>query len=404
MKFEYRAADAQGKRHEGIIQASSKEAALRILDRHGIYITFLREAKEESSRVWRIALFNRVSEKDVMLFSRQLAIMFKARVSLVDALASIGSQIKNKSFQARILRITQDVEAGTALSVALQKHPEAFSSFYVNMVRRGEALGKLSDVLEYLADHLAREHQLKSKMRAAMIYPLFVVMVAFAVVTLITITVLPSLTKILEESGQELPQITRLVIAFSDFYRQWWWLVALGAAACAGGLVRLLKMPRARTFLHRAMLRIPVFGSFLKMMYVSRFGENLSTLISGGVPIVESLDIAARIVGNETYGRIIRQAKDAVAQGSKVAEVFQRYPKEFPAIFTQMIRVGEKSGSLDETLAEIVEFYQGEMDRSVDALLGLIEPLLIVVLGILVGGVMVSLMLPLYQSITAGIQ
>ncbi|HCM36325.1 MAG TPA: hypothetical protein DIS53_00080 [Candidatus Wildermuthbacteria bacterium] len=404
MKFEYRAADEQGRHQEGIIQASSEQAALQVLDRHGLYITRLQEIKEEPLYARRISFLERVSEKEVMIFSRQLAIMFKSRVSLVDSLSTIGSQLKSKNFRRRIFQISQDVEAGTSFSDALSKHPDAFSSFYINMVKRGETLGKLSDVLQYLADHLEREHQLRSKIKGALTYPIFVIVIAFVVITLLTILVLPNLTQILEESGAALPLITQWVIAFSNFYRQWWWLVALLIVGAIVGIGRLSKTKGGRRVVHRALLKIPIVGGFLRLMYVSRFGENLSTLITGGVPIVESIGITGRIVGNETYERIIQRAKDSVAQGSKVADVFERYPKEFPPTFTQMIKVGEKSGALDETLAEIVKFYRGEMDRSVDAFISLIEPLLIVVLGVLVGGVMASLMLPLYQSITAGIR
>lgn len=402
MKFEYRATDEKGKHQAGVIQASSEEMALQVLDQHGVYVTFLRAAKEELLFEKKITFLDRVSEKDVMLFSRQLSIMFKARVSLVDSLTSIGIQLRSRKLKEVIFQISQDVEAGTPFSKALTKHPEAFSAFYINMVQRGEVLGNLSDVLQYLADHLEREQKLKGKIKGAMMYPLFVVVVAFAVITLMTITVLPNLTKILEESGQEIPLITKIVIAFSNFYGQWWWLVVVVVGASVAGMLRLLKTDRGRKVLHRVTLKIPLFGGFLRMMYISRFGENLSTLIKGGVSIVEALGIAGKIVGNEVYVRIIQQARDSVVQGSRVADVFERYPREFPPIFTQMIRVGEKSGALDETLAEVVEFYQDELDRSVDAFIELIEPLLIVVLGGLVGGVMAALMLPLYQSISAG--
>ena len=403
MKFAYRATDDKGRHQEGAVQASSEEAALSVLDRHDLYVTWLRQAKDEPLYARRITFLDRVSEKDVMLFSRQLAIMFKSRVTLIDSLTTIGTQLKSKAFKAIIFQVSQDVEAGTTFSDALAKHPKAFSSFYINMVKRGEAVGKLSDVLEYLADHLEREHNLTSKIRGAMTYPIFVVVVAFAVITLLAITVLPNLTKILQEGGKELPLITKVVISVSDFYRQWWWLVALGTVGSVVGILRLSKTPNGRKVVHRVMLKIPVFGVFLRMMYVSRFGENLSTLIAGGVSIVEAMRIAGNIVGNETYASIIKKAQDSVAQGNKVADVFERYPKEFPPIFTQMIRVGEKSGALDETLAQIVKYYRGEMDRNVDSFLALIEPLLIVVLGGLVGGVMAALMLPLYQTISSGI-
>jgi len=403
MKFEYRATDEKGRHQEGVIQASSEEMALQVLDQHGVYVTFLRVAKVEPLFAKRITFFDRVSDKDIMLFSRQLSIMFKSRVALIDALTTIGGQLKRKKLKETILQISQEVESGTTFSKALAKYPKVFSTFYVNMVQRGEVLGRLSDVLQYLADHLQREHELKGKIKGAMVYPLFVVGVAFAVITLMTIIVLPNLTKILEESSQEIPLITKIVIAASNFYGQWWWLVVLGVVAVLAGMWRLSKTTEGKSVLDRVTLKIPVFGVFLRMMYITRFGENLSTLIKGGVPIVEALEISSRIVGNNVYARIIEQAKDSVAQGSKVAVVFERYPREFTPIFTQMIKVGEKVGALDETLSEIVAYYRGELDRSVDAFIELIEPLLIVALGILVGGVMAALMLPLYQSITAGI-
>jgi len=377
--------------------------ALQVLDQHGVYVIFLRPAKEEPLLGKRFTFFDRVSDKDIMLFSRQLSIMFRSRVALIDALTTIGGQLERRKLKETIFQISQEVEAGTPFSEGLAKYPKIFSTFYVNMVKRGEVLGKLSEVLEYLADHLQREHELKGKIKGAMVYPLFVVGVAFAVITLMTITVLPNLTQILEESNQEIPLVTKIVIAVSNFYGQWWWLVFVIIAVGIAGILRLSKTTGGKEALDRVTLKIPVFGVFLRMMYITRFGENLSTLVKGGVPIVEALEISGRIVGNSVYARIIQQARDSVAQGSKVADVFERYPKEFAPIFTQMIKVGEKVGALDDTLEEIVEFYRGELNRSVDAFIELIEPLLIVVLGVLVGGVMAALMLPLYESITTGI-
>jgi len=219
--------------------------------------------------------------------------------------------------------------------------------------------------------------------------------------TLMVIFVLPNLTQTLTESGQDLPFITEVVIVASDFYKQWWWAFGFVVGGLVVAFLRFSKTKRGKTLMDNAILKIPGLNAFLKMMYVTRFGENLSTLISGGVPIVEALSITQKIVANEVYGKIIAQAKDAIAQGSQLSEVFARYPKHFPPIFTQMLRVGEKSGSLDTTLVEVVRFYQKEMDRSVDTFLSLIEPTMIVVLGLAVGGLMAALMLPLYQGITA---
>ena len=401
MKFAYRAKDDKGRHQEGIIQAASDEAALHALDRYGFYVTWLREEKEEKALFSRqIRLFERISLKDVMLFSRQLSILFRSQISLVDALGTIGTQMKHRAFREKILQISQEVDGGTALSDALAQHPKVFSPFYINIVKRGEALGNLADVLNYLADHLEREHSLHSKIKGAMTYPIFVLIVAAVVISLLSVLVLPNLTKVLVDSGQELPLVTQIVISSSTFYAQWWWLVSLGAVAFVIGMVMFVKSKRGKSIFQRVILRIPRIGSFAKMIYVTQFGENLSTLIAGGVPIVEALAITGRIVGNEVYQKIIGEAKDSVAQGNRISEVLSRYPGEFPPIFTQMIQVGEKSGALDTTLKEIVSFYQKELERNIDALLSLIEPIMIVALGLLVGGLMASLMLPLYQGIT----
>jgi len=399
MKFSYHARDDQGRDQRGLVQAASEEAALQVLDRHGLYITLLREEKAKPLYARRITFFDKVSEKDVMLFSRQVSIMFKARVSLVDALSTIGKQQKSRAFREIILKISEEVEGGTNLSDALAQYPKVFSSFYVNIVKRGEALGTLSDVLQYLADYLERDHALKSKIKGALMYPAFVIIVAFGVMTLLAILVLPNLISILEQGDQELPSITTIVIAASTWYRQWWWLFALAVVGSGFGLAAATKTKQGKRVVDRLYLRVPLLNRFLKTMYITRFGDNLSTLITGGVPIVEALGITQRIVGNEVYENIIGEAKDSVAGGGRVAEVFQRYPSQFPSIFTQMMSVGEKSGSLDSTLAEIVKFYQAEMERAVEAFLSLLEPLLIVALGVIVGGLMASLMLPLYQSV-----
>jgi type IV pilus assembly protein PilC len=400
MKFLYQARDDQGRHQDGAVQAASQEAALQILDRHGLYVTVLREEKPQPLYAKRISLLDRVSGKEVMLFSRQLSIMFKARVSLVDALSTIGKQAKNRALREKLIDISEEVEAGVTLSDALAKHPKVFSSFYVNIIKRGEALGKLSDVLEYLADYLEREQALKSKIKGALIYPAFVVGVAFAVLTLLAIAVLPNLISVLEESESELPAITKAVIAASEWYQQWWWAFAALVAAFIMGIIAASKTKKGKSIVDRLYLRIPMLGKFLRMMYISRFGDNLSTLITGGVSIVEGLEITKKVMGNEVYEQIIVEAKDSVSAGNRLTDVFQKHPREFPEIFTQMMEVGEKTGSLDTTLVEVVGFYQKETEQSVDAFLAMLEPLLIVILGVLVGGLMISLMLPLYQSVS----
>lgn len=403
MKFHYEARDQKGDQQIGIVEASSQEAALQILDRYGLYVTTLEAGEGKPIFAREIKLLERISMKEVMLFSRQLSIMFKAQVTLVDALSTIGSQMKNKNFREKLLKMSEDVEAGTAFSEALALNPKIFSSFYVHMVKRGEALGKLSDVLEYLADHLERQYNLQSKVRGALTYPIFVLVVAVIVISLVVLFAIPNLITLLESSGQKLPLMTRFVIAFSNFYRAWWWILPFVVTGVFIGIMRLTKTTKGRRFVHVVFLKIPILSTLLKMMYITRFGENLSTLISGGVPIVQALDITGKIVGNQMYEKIISEAKNGVSEGERISDILERYPSQFPPIFTQMVRVGEKSGALSITLIDIVRFYQKEVDRSVDAFISVLEPLFIVILAVFVGGLLASIVLPMYQVIsTAG--
>ncbi len=403
MKFNYQARNREGEVITGAVEASSRDGALQIIERDGFFVTFLEEVKGSLLYGRKIQLFGRVSLKEVMLFSRQLAIMFKAQVSLVESLEAIGTQTRSQTFRETIYRIVAEVEGGTAFSLALSRYPRMFSSFYISMVKRGEALGTLSEVLLYLADYLEREYELKSKLRSAMIYPVLVVFVAIAVVLLLLLVVVPNIAPILKESGVELPAATKFSLALSDFVRTRWWLIPGVVLAVAFGFFRLITTSQGKKFLGDAFLKTPLLSTFLKTVYLSRFGENLATLIAGGVPLVQALDITREIVGNQQYQRIIVEAKEEVEGGTAISAVLKKYPSEFPPIFTQMVAVGEKSGNLEGTLQSIVEFYRKEVERSVEAFLAIIEPLMIIILGVFVGGLMVSILLPLYQ-VTGTIQ
>ena len=265
------------------------------------------------------------------------------------------------------------------------------------MVKAGEASGTLSSVLEYLADHMEREYHLISKIRSALVYPAFIVFLAFTVLSLLMFFVIPNLTKVLQETGQELPAVTEFVLTLASLFRAFWWILLLLVGGAAFFLFRWKSTPEGTRFFSESYLKVPLLGSFLRMIYLSRFAENLSTLISGGLPIVQALNITGRIVGNTVYSGIIEEAKREVQKGNQISTVLQKYPREFPPVFTQMVFVGEKSGTLDKTLSNIVSFYQKEVERTVEAFLSIIEPALIVVLGLVVGGLLASVLLPLYQ-------
>jgi len=400
MRFTYKVRDKNGVMQKGEVEASSEEAALQTISQQGLFVTSLKNVDTGPIFSKKITFFDRISNKEIMLFSRQLAVMFRSDVPLIESLEAVAMQSRNTAFRTRIYSISEDVENGTAFSDALAKYPKQFSFFYISMVKRGEALGKLSDVLEYLADHLEREYELRGKLKTAMIYPVFVLFIAASVIVMLMVLVIPNIATILIESGQELPFMTKLVISASDFLKQWGVITGLVLIGMGLAVARFLKTPRGKDIRDKAVLKIPGIKSFLRVVYVARFGENLATLISGGVPLVESLSITSKIVGNSRYQEIIEEAKKEVENGAQISIALKKYPEEFPPIFTQMMAIGERTGNIEKTLDSIVDFYQKEVNRAVDGFLSLIEPLLIVFLGLVVGGLMASVILPMY-SITS---
>lgn len=397
MKFNYQARPKEGEVQTGVVEASSKEAALSLLQKHRLFVTFLEQTEDKHFLIKKIKLFGRVSKKDIVNFSRQLSLMFKSRIPLVQALRSIAEQAKNVDLKEKILNISQEVEGGVPFSQALASHPKLFSAFYVSMVRSGEASGTLSESLNYLAEHLEREYDLVSKIQGAMLYPLLIVAVVVGVLVMMMFFVIPNMSKVLTETGQELPLVTKVVIWLSDFLRSWGWLALLVVIAGLVFLSRYFKTAAGKKIKDKYILRLPAVGSFLKMIYLSRFAENLSTLVGGGLPIVNALEITGEIVGNNVYQTIIFQVMDEVRKGEKISHVLNRYPNEFPPLLSQMVTIGEKTGTLDESLMNVVEFYRKETARAIDSLLSILEPLMVILLGGIVAGLMGAILLPLYK-------
>ena len=399
MKFNYQARTKKGEIQAGVIEAATKEAAILLLQKYGLYLTYLEEVKVPFYAK-SVEIFQKISRRDIILFSRQLSIMFASKVSLVEALVTIASQTKNFEFRERILDLSQEVEGGSTFSKALSRHSQIFSSFYISMVKSGETSGKLSESLSYLADHLEKEYYLISKLRGAMIYPSLVVTVALVVLLVMIFFVIPQVTKIFQESGQPLPIITQLAIGLSVFLRKWGFLFIGILAVLVIFFLRYIKTLEGKENFDKISLKLPFIGNPLKIVYLSRFAENLSTLISGGLPIAQALEITGEIVGNKVYQKIIFLTRDEVRKGEPISSVLRRYPGVFPPLFCQMTLVGEKTGTLEKTLLNIVGFYQKEVDRTIDNLLTILEPVLIVFLGVIVAGLMAAVLLPLY-TITA---
>jgi len=399
MKYNYQARTKKGEVQTGIIEASSREAATTLLRKHGMYVTILEEVAASPLYAKKIKIFERVSRSDIVLFSRQLSIMFKSKVPLVEALGVLSVQTRNSELKEKILELSEEVEGGTSFSGAISRHPQIFSSFYVAMVKAGEVSGTLSESLEYLAEHLEREYHLTAKMRGALMYPFLIIFVVFLVLALMIFFVIPNLSEVLIGTGQELPAVTKAVIGLAAFLRNWGWVIVLGIIVLILAGFRYYQTKKGKKFFDKIFLKLPVIGPFLKMLYVARFAENLSTLISGGLPIASALQTVGEIVGNTRYKEVIFDTRDKVRKGEPISSVLARAPEVFPPVFIQMTLVGEKTGTLDSTLMNIVNFYKKEIDRTIDNLLSILEPALIIILGVIVAGLMLAILVPLYQMV-----
>lgn len=381
----------------GNVEAPSLEAAIDVLQRNQLIIVDVRAAESRGlfSRD-KFKFFERVKQKDIVLFSRQLATLFEARVPVVQALKTLITEYGSEELREALGTVLDDVNGGASLSLAMSKHPYIFSPFYISMVRSGEESGQLQEVFTYLADYLERSYALASKARNALIYPAFVFASFIGVIVVMLVVVIPRLTSIFEETGQSVPLYTQVVISVSYFLRSWGWtvLIALGAGAVFAW--RYLKTDQGRIMFDEFQLKIPIMGELYKKIYLTRFSDNLGTLILAGLPILRALQITAEVVGNRIYERAILQAIESVRGGSTIASALQG-SQYIPALVTQMIRIGEEAGRLDSILKNIARFYQRDVDNLLENLVSLIEPALIIFLGIAVGGLVVSILVPLYN-------
>jgi len=395
VKFRYKARTEEGEIKEGIVEAGSRENALDVLESHNLFVVSLLETSLIPVWLRDIKILNRVSQKDIVVFSRQLAMMFEANVPLVESLETLGAPQKNPVLREKILEIAKSVEGGTALSEAFKKHPELFSSFYVNMIRSGEASGKLAESLKYLAERLERQYEFMSKIKGAMIYPVLVIAVSF-----IVIGIMPQFAEIFSTSEQELPFFTKIVLAASAFLRKWLFpLLFLFFAFLAFTFFYFRRTKEGKESIDKHILEVPFLGSFLKMFYLSRFAQNLSTLIAGGLPIAQALRICSDIVNNNVYKDIILKTQEGVKRGKTISSVLFVYPDYFPPLFSQMVATGEKTGQLEDSLSKIAIFFQKEVERALDNILSIIEPALIVFLALIVGVIAAAVFIPMYSFI-----
>jgi len=398
MRFNYQARTKSGLYKKGVLSANSRVAALDMLHKNKLFPTKIEEAgKKNTGLNTEIKLFSGVSSKDIVVFTRELSIMIESNVPPAKSLDALAEQTRNKAFKEKIFKLASDIREGLTLSKALSRHPKVFSTFYINMVRSGEISGTLPAVLKKVADHLESEYAIRSKTIGAMIYPVVVLIVFVVIFIVVVVFIIPGMVEILEDAGSELPLVTKIVIGLSNFFVHYWWVALLLFFGVIGFGVYYPKTKEGKDNLDKFLVSVPIFGGFQRNVYMNRFAENLSTLISSGKNITEALEVTGNLIGNNVYKDIILNTRDKVIKGEKISDVLATYPKYISPLFVQMVAVGEDTGKLSETLLNVVSFYKREIDVFVDSLSSIIEPILIIGLAGMVGILVAAVFLPLYQ-------
>lgn len=401
MTFKYKAVTGTGEQKEGIIEAQSKDLAIAALQRRGFIVTSVAEEAGTGNNM-NISFFSGVPLKEIVLMSRQISTLFEAQVSAVKAFSLIAANAENPLMRQTLSVVVEDIQAGSSISNSLRKHPAVFSEFYTNMVGAGEESGKLNQTFVYLADYLERQYELTSKTKNALVYPGFVIAVFFTVMILMFTLVIPKLSKLITESGQDVPIYTKAVMAVSEFLVHYGIFLFIALVVAVAYLWWMSLSERGARYLDRVKLDAPVFGNLFKKLYLSRISDNLDTMISSGIPIVRAIEITATVTGSKVYSDILTDASNKVKAGSPLSDALGAYP-EMPQIMVQMVKVGEETGELSNILKTMARFYKREVNDAVDTLVGLIEPVMIVALGLGVAVLLGSILVPIY-NIASGIQ
>ncbi len=394
--YEWKGRDRNGSPQTGVLTGDSKEAIIAALRRQQIVVTTV---KEKGKEIALPKFGGGIKSKDIAIFTRQFSVMIDAGLPLVQCLDILGQQQDNKGLQKVLLQIRQDVEGGSSLAEAMRKHPQAFDELYVNMVGAGEAGGILDTILQRLANYIEKTVKLKAQVKSAMVYPVAVVTIAIIVVYVILWKVIPVFASLFEGLGAQLPFLTRVVVAASNFIGRFWWLIFIMVFATIFALRQYYATEQGRYQIDKLMLKMPAIGLLLRKIAVARFCRTLGTLLSSGVPILDSLDITARTAGNAVIEEAIFQVRKEVEQGKTIADPLAK-TQQFPPMVCQMIGVGEQTGAMDTMLSKIADFYEDEVDAAVEGMMALIEPIIIAFLGVVIGVIVVAMYMPMFSLIS----
>ena len=399
--YEYKGLDQSGKTVKGIQDADSQGALRQMLQSQGVYVTDIWEGKgggasRSAGEVDFQGMIERVTLRDIAVLTRQMATLTRAGIPLVETLNALGEQAEKDELKRVITDVRQKVNEGSSLAKALGDHPKHFSNLYVNMVRAGESSGNLDVVLARLTEFLEAQIELRGKVIGAMVYPIIMMVVGVLIMSVLFIFVIPKVTQIFEDQDAALPWITRLLIGTSDLFANWWFLLLPAVGLGIWGFMRWKASKEGKDKWDRFVLKVPVFGSLVRMIAVARFARTLGTLLASGVPLLTALDIVKNILGNNRLIEVIEDARVNIREGESIAQPLKR-SGEFPPLVTHMIAIGERSGQLEDMLDNVAVAYNQQVDMRIQALTTMLEPLMIVIMGIGVAGIVFAVMLPILQ-------
>jgi len=393
-RFKYIGRDKKG-RKKGNVNAASKREAMEKLRNEGIRVIEMTEVPE-TMLTKDLDIGNPVKLQDIVIYLRQFATLIKAGVTIVDATNILSQQTDSKKLGAALRDIESELRQGQPFSDAAEKHKKIFEPMFINMVRAGEAGGNMEETLERLAEHFEKQHQTRQKIKSAMAYPIVVGIVAVAVVIFMLVSVVPTFVGMFADFGADLPAITQFVMDASAFMQRFWWLILLIALVIGITFNLLNNRKQTRYYLDLLKLRMPIFGKMLQKAALARMTRTLSSLFSSGVPILQALSIVEKVVENEVIAQVIKASREELARGGSLTGPMVAH-WAFPPLTTQMIAIGEETGSLDAMLSKVAEFYEKEVENSTDQLKSLIEPLMIVFLAGIVGVIVLAIMVPMFD-------
>jgi len=399
-KFNFKAKNKAGEIKEGYVEAQNLDAAAEMLQKSQLFPIDITKGEGSGSLVSLkkdiLKYYDRVTEKEQVVFFRQLAVLIEARVPVVSSLTAIADQTTSKYLKKILGEIISDIEDGMPFSNALEKHRDVFPKRWMNIIRAGEASGNLKKSIDYVANNIEKNYTLVSRVRGAMMYPGIVMIVFFIIGFLVITFILPKLTVMIKELNADVPWYTRLVMTVGDFMASYWWAVAVIILGFVGGIIYYIQSEDGKKEWDRVKINLPIVGPIFRGVYIARFAENLAVLLTGGIPIIQSLKIVSSVIGNTVFEKVFLQAAEEVKIGGNMSNVLRKSPI-IPPVVAHMVKIGEDSGQIDSVLGHIARFYEQETEMSTKNLSTLIEPILMIVIGIGVGFMAVAVLMPIYN-------